>query len=87
MYRLCSWSDTIPGEVLDFIGDEGFDPQFGARPLKRVLQRRILNALSKEILSGRIQKDAVVGMMMNEDESGTKDIIFYNLDKVIPEFA
>ena len=71
-------------EVLDFIGDEGFDPQFGARPLKRVLQRRILNALSKEILSGRIQKDAVVGMMMNEDEAGAKDIIFYNLDKMVP---
>ncbi len=71
-------------EVLDFIGNEGFDPQFGARPLKRVLQRRILNALSKEILSGRIQKDAVVGMMMNEDETGSKDIIFYNLDKMVP---
>ncbi|MBC8151556.1 MAG: type VI secretion system ATPase TssH, partial [Bacteroidetes bacterium] len=72
-------------EVLDFVGDEGFDPQFGARPLKRVLQRRILNALSKEILSGRIQKDAVVGMIMNEDENGAKGIIFYNVDKV--EFA
>lgn len=72
-------------EVLDFVGDEGFDPQFGARPLKRVLQRRVLNALSKEILSGRIQKDAVVGMLMNEDETGTKNIIFYNVDKV--EFA
>lgn len=71
-------------EVLDFIAREGFDPQFGARPLKRVMQRRILNALSKEILSGRIQKNAIVGMMMNEDENGSEDIIFYNLDKVIP---
>ncbi|RYC71603.1 ATP-dependent chaperone ClpB [Spirosoma sordidisoli] len=71
-------------EVLDFIAREGFDPQFGARPLKRVLQRRILNALSKEILSGRIQKNAIVGMMLNEDESGKEDIIFYNLDKVVP---
>ena len=72
-------------EVLDFIAREGFDPAFGARPLKRVLQRRILNALSKEILSGRIQKNAVVGMMLNEDETGQEDIIFYNLDKVVPE--
>ncbi len=71
-------------EVLDFIAREGFDPQFGARPLKRVMQRRILNALSKEILSGRIQKNAIVGMMMNEDENGSEDIIFYNLDKVVP---
>ena len=71
-------------EVLDFIAREGFDPQFGARPLKRVMQRRILNALSKEILSGRIQKNAIVGMLMNEDETGKEDIIFYNLDKVAP---
>jgi ATP-dependent Clp protease ATP-binding subunit ClpB len=71
-------------EVLDFIAREGYDPVFGARPLKRVMQRRILNALSKEILSGRIQKNAIVGMMLNEDESGNEDIIFYNLDKVVP---
>jgi ATP-dependent Clp protease ATP-binding subunit ClpB len=71
-------------EVLDFIAREGYDVEFGARPLKRVMQRRILNALSKEILSGRIQKNATVGMMMNEDETGKEDIIFYNLDKVMP---
>lgn len=71
-------------EVLDFIAREGYDPVFGARPLKRVMQRRILNALSKEILSGRIQKNAIVGMMLNEDENGNEDIIFYNLDKVVP---
>jgi ATP-dependent Clp protease ATP-binding subunit ClpB len=79
-------------EVFDFIardvfGSETTPSEFGARPLKRVLQRRILNALSKEILSGRIQKNAVVGMMMNEDETGKEDIIFYNLDKVIPLLA
>jgi ATP-dependent Clp protease ATP-binding subunit ClpB len=71
-------------QVLDFIAREGYDPQLGARPLKRVMQRRILNALSKEILSGRIQKNATVGMIMNEDENGKEDIIFYNLDKVVP---
>ncbi|HLT81125.1 MAG TPA: ATP-dependent chaperone ClpB [Cyclobacteriaceae bacterium] len=38
----------------------GFDPQYGARPLKRVLQREILNELSKKILSGEIQRDAVI---------------------------
>ena len=47
-------------EVLDYLGEQGFDPQFGARPLKRVLQRVILNELSKEILSGKVSKDAVV---------------------------
>ena len=43
-------------KVLQHLGEIGFDPQFGARPLKRVLQREILNELSKEILNGSIQK-------------------------------
>jgi len=47
-------------EVLDYLGEQGFDPQFGARPLKRVLQRVILNELSKDILAGKVSKDAVV---------------------------
>jgi ATP-dependent Clp protease ATP-binding subunit ClpB len=38
----------------------GYDPQFGARPLKRVLQREILNELSKQILSGKVHKDSVI---------------------------
>ncbi|GAB3334411.1 ATP-dependent chaperone ClpB [Larkinella ripae] len=85
--RLSEQGITIEAdqEVLDKLAEEGFDPQFGARPLKRVMQRRILNALSKEILSGRVQKNAIVGMMLNETEDGKEDIIFYNLDKVVPE--
>ena len=88
-HRLAEQGITLEAdpEVLDFIAREGYDPQFGARPLKRVMQRRILNALSKEILSGRIQKNAIVGMMMNEDETGHEDIIFYNLDKVVPDLV
>ena len=53
-------------EVLDFLGESGFDPQFGARPLKRVLQRVILNELSKDILSGRVTKDAVVEAVLED---------------------
>ncbi|GAB3256675.1 ATP-dependent chaperone ClpB [Larkinella harenae] len=85
--RLSEQGITIEAdqEVLDKLAGEGFDPQFGARPLKRLMQRRILNTLSKEILSGRVQKNAIIGMMLNETEDGKEDIIFYNLDKVIPE--
>ncbi|GAB3166836.1 ATP-dependent chaperone ClpB [Telluribacter humicola] len=54
-------------EALTKLGEEGFDPAFGARPLKRVLQRRILNELSKGILSGQIAKDAVIMMEVNDD--------------------
>ncbi|GAB3802147.1 ATP-dependent chaperone ClpB [Spirosoma humi] len=66
-------------EVLDKLGEEGFDPQFGARPLKRVLQRRVLNELSKSILSGEVKKDSVVLMELNSDG----EIAFTNLDAEI----
>lgn len=65
--------------MLDFLGEQGFDPTFGARPLKRVLQRLILNELSKEILSGRVSKDAVV-----EAELEDGYIRFENVDVQIP---
>ncbi|WP_207435170.1 ATP-dependent chaperone ClpB [Sabulibacter ruber] len=66
-------------EVLDFLGREGYDPQFGARPLKRVLQRRILNELSKAILAGDIRKDAVVEAVLEDGE-----IKFINVDIDLP---
>jgi ATP-dependent Clp protease ATP-binding subunit ClpB len=42
--------------ALEFLADQGFDPQFGARPLKRLIQKEIVNALSKRILAGDIDK-------------------------------
>lgn len=51
--------DATP-ELLSYISDQGFDAQFGARPLKRVLQKMIVNELSKFILSGTIQKEDVI---------------------------
>ena len=47
-------------EALDFLCEAGFDPAFGARPLKRVVQRQVLNALSKKILSGDITAESVI---------------------------
>ncbi len=43
-------------DALQFISDEGYDPQYGARPVKRVIQKYVLNELSKQILSGQIDK-------------------------------
>ncbi|MFM9945440.1 MAG: ATP-dependent chaperone ClpB [Bacteroidia bacterium] len=43
-------------EVMDWLGDLGYDPQFGARPLKRVMQREVLNELSKQIIAGNVNK-------------------------------
>ena len=42
--------------LLDFLAEQGYDPQFGARPLKRLIQKQIINALSKRILAGDIDK-------------------------------
>lgn len=57
---------TADSNVLDKLAILGFDPQFGARPLKRVLQREVLNALSKEILAGHIEKDAIVNITLDD---------------------
>ena len=45
-------------EAVDQIAIMGYDPQFGARPVKRVLQKTILNQLSKEILAGKVKADS-----------------------------
>ena len=68
--RLAEQGITIEatGEVLDKLGEEGFDPVFGARPLKRVIQRRILNELSKKILGNEIDKDAVILLELRGEE-------------------
>ena len=63
-------------EVLDKLGEEGYDITYGARPLKRVLQRRVLNELSKEVLSGKVQKDSVVMMELGSDG----EIVFENIE-------
>ncbi|MFL5773933.1 MAG: AAA family ATPase, partial [Flavisolibacter sp.] len=42
--------------LIDFLAENGFDPQFGARPLKRLIQKEIVNNLSKKILGGNIDK-------------------------------
>jgi len=47
-------------EAADWLGQIGYDPQFGARPLKRVIQKKILNELSKQILAGLVTKESTV---------------------------
>ena len=51
-------------EALDWLAQLGYDPQFGARPLKRVIQKRILNELSKQILAGKVDKDSKIKLDM-----------------------
>lgn len=51
---------TASDDALDWLAQLGYDPIYGARPLKRVIQKRILNELSKEILSGKISRDSQI---------------------------
>ena len=50
----------VTDRALEFIAREGYDPQFGARPVKRAIQRYILNDLSKEIISGKLDNEKVI---------------------------
>jgi ATP-dependent Clp protease ATP-binding subunit ClpB len=64
--------------VIKELADRGYDPQFGARPLKRVIQRYLLNELSKSILKGEIHKESKVGMRTND----LGEIQFFNIEEV-----
>jgi len=60
-------SFTATDAALDWLAQLGYDPQYGARPLKRVLQRKILNELSKEILMGNIKKDSSIELILDKN--------------------
>ncbi|TAF10737.1 MAG: ATP-dependent chaperone ClpB [Flavobacteriia bacterium] len=51
--------DATP-EAIEYLAQKGFDPQYGARPVKRVIQREVLNQLSKEILAGKVTVDSII---------------------------
>ncbi|MBB5634292.1 ATP-dependent Clp protease ATP-binding subunit ClpB [Pedobacter cryoconitis] len=63
-------------EALDWLAELGYDPQFGARPLKRVIQKRVLNELSKEILAGKIDKESKIKLDMFDNK-----FVFLNTKK------
>ncbi|MCB9261905.1 MAG: ATP-dependent chaperone ClpB [Flavobacteriales bacterium] len=62
-------------EALDWLGEIGYDPSFGARPLKRAIQREVLNQLSKEILAGKISNKSIIELDLDDK----KRFIFRNL--------
>jgi ATP-dependent Clp protease ATP-binding subunit ClpB len=75
--RLAEQNITLEAseEALNKLATDGYDPNYGGRPMKRVLQKAVLNELSKAILSGKIQKDSAV--MMELDEKG--ELTFENI--------
>ncbi|MEZ4805243.1 MAG: ATP-dependent chaperone ClpB [Bacteroidia bacterium] len=63
----------ITDEALDWLAQLGYDPQFGARPLKRVIQKKVLNELSKKILLGEVSKDRTIVV-----DAKSNQIVFTN---------
>ncbi len=59
---------TATDEAIEWISQLGFDPQFGARPVKRVIQRQVLNELSKQLLADTIQKDKEIVLDMFDNK-------------------
>lgn len=63
----------VTDKAVEWIAKEGYDPQFGARPVKRVIQRTLLNDLSKQILAEKVSKDNHIVIDVKNDE-----IVFRN---------
>jgi ATP-dependent Clp protease ATP-binding subunit ClpB len=65
-------------EAIDYLTEKGYDPQFGARPVKRAIQRDVLNKLSKEILSGKITTDSIILL-----DSFDGELVFRNQSELV----
>jgi len=65
-------------EAITYLAAKGFDPQYGARPVKRLIQKEVLNNLSKELLSGKITSDSIVLLDSFDDQ-----LVFRNQDELV----
>ena len=58
----------ISDYAIEYLSKKGYDPQYGARPIKRLVQKEILNGLSKELLEGKVKKgDEILIDSFNEN--------------------
>ncbi|WP_405326272.1 ATP-dependent chaperone ClpB [Leeuwenhoekiella sp. LLG6367-2.1] len=65
-------------EAIAHLADKGFQPEFGARPVKRTIQKEVLNKLSKEILGGNITTDSIILLDAFDDE-----LVFRNQNDLV----
>ena len=71
--------DVTP-EAIAYLADKGYNPEYGARPVKRVIQKEVLNALSKEILSGNVTTDSIILL-----DAFNKQLVFRNQGDLVTE--
>ena len=67
-------------EAIDYLAEKGYNPEYGARPVKRVIQKKVLNALSKEILAGKIMTDSIILLDAFDDK-----LVFRNQGDLVNE--
>ncbi len=67
--------------AISWLADEGYDPEFGARPVKRVIHRQILNRLSKDILAQKVNRDYPIVIDIAKDADG-EDVLKFTNDKL-----
>ena len=65
-------------EAIEYLAKKGYQPEFGARPVKRVIQKEVLNALSKEILSGKVTTDSIILLDAFDDQ-----LVFRNQSELV----
>jgi ATP-dependent Clp protease ATP-binding subunit ClpB len=70
-------------EAIAYIAERGFDPQFGARPVKRLIQKEVLNTLSKQLLAGKIDRDEPIVMDFFDGEVVFRKPLKEELDKLV----
>lgn len=57
----------VDSDAIDYLAEKGYDPQLGARPVKRLIQKEIVNELSKEVISGKLSKESVIVISAGKD--------------------
>ena len=67
-------------EAIAYLADKGYNPEYGARPVKRVIQKEVLNALSKEILAGKVTTDSIILLDAFDDA-----LVFRNQSDLVSE--
>jgi ATP-dependent Clp protease ATP-binding subunit ClpB len=65
-------------EAVSYLTERGYDPQYGARPVKRTIQKEVLNKLSKELLAGTIKTDNIILIDSFDDE-----LVFRNQNELV----
>jgi len=67
-------------EAVNYLAEKGYNPEYGARPVKRAIQKEVLNSLSKEILAGTVTTDSIILL-----DAFDNKLVFRNQNDLVKE--